>query len=78
MRIFLDDFNHIAKITKIKIYPYDKAPQKEDSFVLKIVSRYNKNMCIFLSIYETEQDAINRLKTFGCGSFKEITTNKGE
>ena len=72
MRIFLDKFRNKATITKRKIYPYYQAPHKEDAYILKIISLYEKNMCTFLSVYETEQDALDKLKTFNCGSYKEI------
>ena len=71
MNIFIDSFNNQAIIRKKRIYPYHGAKTRRDSFQLKIISRYN-NMCIYLAMYDSEQDALNKLKEMSCGTFKKI------
>lgn len=68
-KFFIDDFKNTATITKKRIYPYYGATKKQDAFVLKIQS-FDK-MYFHLTVYETEQEAINKLKTFSCGTFKQ-------
>ena len=67
---YQDDFNNKAIIQTKKILPYDGAKEKETAFILKCYSLHD-NFMYFLSVYETLEDAEQKLATFSCGTFKK-------
>lgn len=68
-KIFKDDFNNIASIEKKEIIN-KKENTKKTSYILTCYS-FNIEMVYFLSIFESLEEAKNKLKTFSCGKFKE-------
>ena len=66
LHIYHDKFHNTATISVCFSPPYyGAAPQK--AFVLDL---HNYDLFLyFRSIYETEQEAVNKLKTFSCGTF---------
>ena len=71
MKKFLDDYENMATIEKGYGLPYKGAAQKVDEFTLTLYSLYDNCKIYFLSIFETEENAVNNLKSFSCGTFKE-------
>lgn len=71
MKSFLDDYGNMATIKKDYGFPYKGAEKRTEEFILTLYSMYDNCKMYFLSIYETEEDAMNKLKSFSCGTFKE-------
>ena len=71
-KIFCDDFGNVASIAEGKGRPYKDAPELVTEYTLALFAKYDNNKMYFLSVYETEADAREKLKEFSCGTFKEI------
>ena len=72
---YKDDFNNKAIIQTNRVLLYGGAQEKETAFILKCYSLHDNSM-YFLSVYETLEDAEQKLATFSCGTFKQV--DKGE
>lgn len=70
MKIYFDKFSNMATITTKKMLPYEGTRVRQQSFVLKVYALYDKNFLYFLSVYETEAEALKKLSEFSCGTFK--------
>lgn len=70
LKILHDDYGNTAKIRKTKIYPFEESQIKEDSYILTLTSDYNGDLIYFVSVYESEKEAIKKLKELSCGTFK--------
>ena len=72
MSVYKDDFGNTAIIETIKHFPYREAKKKVKSFRLIVSSDYDNNSIYFVSVYETEERALNKLKEFSCGTFQKV------
>lgn len=72
---YKDNFNNKAIIQTKKILPFDGAKKKETAYFLKCYSFRDDSM-YYLSVFETLEDAEQKLATFSCGTFKQV--DKGE
>lgn len=70
--IYKDDFGNTAKIEKVKLFAYRGATEKENGFRLWITSDYDSGFLYHVSVYETEKDALKKLESFSCGTFKKV------
>lgn len=70
MKHFEDDYENKALIEKSEGFPYKGATEKVEQFTLSLYATYDNNKMYFLSVYETEEDAMEKLKDFSCGTFK--------
>lgn len=70
--IYKDYFGNTAKIEKVYILPYKGAQTKESNFRLLITADYENDFLYFVSVYETEKDALKKLEGFSCGTFKKV------
>lgn len=70
---YFDNFGNMATIEQTQILPYKESPTKQQAHILKIYATYDHNKLYYCSIYETEQEATNKLNTFSCGTFKNCT-----
>lgn len=67
---YFDDFGNMATIEQTKILPYKGSPIKEQAHILKCYATYDHNKLYFCSVFENEQKALEKLKSFSCGTFK--------
>lgn len=67
---FKDNFGNTAKIETVEILPYKGAKKKIKSFRLCLFADYDRNFLYFVSVYDNQQEAIEKLKSFSCGTFK--------
>jgi hypothetical protein len=73
LRVFKDIFHNTAYIKEICIYPYYGAKELEKGYRLILKSDYDSTDSIYyLSIFQSMAAALNKLKEFSCGTFKEI------
>lgn len=70
MKIFHDDFGNTAKITERNILPYRGATQTEKGYVLSITADYDNDFLYYVSVFESVDDAIEKLKQFSCNTWK--------
>ena len=70
--IYKDDFGNTAKIEKSLIYPYNGATKKKEGFRLWITADYDNNFLYHVSVHETGKDALKKLESFSCGTFKKL------
>lgn len=78
MRTFLSyKFGNYASIKRYLGYPYMGAPEKTEHFKLSCYALYDNADCYHVSVYETEQEALNALMKISCGEWTE-TTEKEE
>lgn len=70
MKEFHDDFGNIATIKEEQHFPYKGAKEKQNGFVLTLTADYENDFVYFVSLYETENDAMNKLKSFSCNTWK--------
>lgn len=71
MKKYKDKFGNIATIEKTQILPYKDATEKQDAFILKCFSLYDNDFMYYLNTFETEEDALDKLKEFSAGTFKQ-------
>ena len=69
-KILYDDFGNKAIIEARWILPYRGAAKKEKSYRLTLQAIYNDNFTYFASVYETEEQAMEKLKEFSCNTWK--------
>lgn len=72
MKTFKDDFGNVATIEEKMTLPYKGSPIKEKAFILTLKAEYDNNMIYFVSIYETEKEALEKLTYFSCNTWKQI------
>lgn len=70
MKTLHDNFGNTAKITKKNIYPFRGSQTKEEAYILTVTADYEENLVYFVSVYESEREAMKKLKEFSCGTFK--------
>lgn len=71
MKTYYDNFQNKATITKVRVKPYCDAKQKQTGYLLKCYAMYDRNFMYSANLFETEQDALNELKKYSCGTFVE-------
>ena len=71
-KVFKDIYGNIATIIQTKGLPFQDAPERVDEFTLTLYATYDNNKVYFLSIFESLEDAKNKLKQFSCGKFEEV------
>lgn len=70
--IYKDDFGNTAKIEQVKLFAYRGATEKTNSFRLWITADYDGGFLYHVSVHETEKDALKKLESFSCGTFKKV------
>jgi hypothetical protein len=70
MKIFHDDFGNTATITEVMTLPYRGSKRKEKGFVLSITADYDNNFLYFVSVYDSIEDAQEKLTEFSCNTWK--------
>jgi len=76
-KLFKDDFHNTALIETVWNYPNFGANKKELGYWLACFADYNNNFLYFCSVYNTEEAAMEKLKTLSCGTFKEYNIHTG-
>lgn len=77
VKTYRDDWGHTALIEPLMMYPYRDAPRKTQAFRLWIESDCKNDFAVvFVSIYDTLEAAESKLKSFSCGTYKEIERNR--
>lgn len=71
-KVYKDIFGNTATIKQGKGLPYREAASKVDEFILTLYATYDNNKVYYLSIFESLEDAENKLKSFSCGEFEEV------
>ena len=69
MMLYKDDFGNYANILYGRGKAYKNGPLA-DEYTLILYAGYDNNKMYFLSIYETYEKALEKLKEFSCGTFK--------
>ena len=69
IKTFHDDFGNTAVITEKNVLPYKGAPQKQQAFILTISADYENDFIYFVSMYETEIEAMKKLQKFSCNTW---------
>ena len=72
MKVYYYNFENKATIRKVRVKPYCGAKQKQDGYLLKIYALYEHNFLYKADMFESEEDALNELKKYSCGTFKEV------
>ena len=68
--ILHDDFGNTAEINEKMTIPYKGSPIKENAFILSITADYDNNFLYFVSVYESKEKVMNKLKEFSCNTWK--------
>lgn len=76
--IYKDDFGNTAKIERVKLFAYCGATKKENGFRLWITANYDSYFLYHVSVHETEKDALKKLESFSCGTFKKVEGSMGK
>lgn len=71
MKRFNDNYGNIATIEEKMILPYKDSLAREKGYILTLTAAYDNDFVYFVSIYETEKQAMNKLKEFSCNTWKE-------
>ena len=69
VKIFHDDFGNTATIKEEPHFPYKGAKRKQNAFLLILSADYENNFVYFISLYETETEAISKLQKFSCNTW---------
>ena len=70
VKTFHDDYGNTAMIKEGRHFPYKGAKEKQADFILTLSADYEDNFIYFVSLYETEKEAMDHLKKFSCGTFR--------
>lgn len=70
MKKYKDNFGNTAKLEEKMIFPYKGANVKSTAYVLTISADYDNDFVYFVSVYETYDEALEKLRTLSCGTFK--------
>lgn len=70
MKVLHDNFNNTATIEKCLIIPFEGANYKEEGYRLTLTSDYDNDFLYFVSLYETEKEALEGLSDFSCNTWK--------
>ena len=68
---YRDIFGNLAIIDEVYISPHKEACKKW-SYRLRLFAEYDNNFYYFLSVYESEEAAIAKLKECSCNTWKKI------
>lgn len=71
-KIFYDEFGNRAEIESVIVFPYKDAAKKEMGYRLSLYAEYDNDFLYFVSLYESEHDAIKKLKTFNCNTWRTL------
>ena len=69
-KILHDDYGNRAEIEKVIILPYKHSPKTEIAYRLSLYGEYNNDFLYFVSLYESERDAMRKLENFSCNTWK--------
>lgn len=65
-----DKFGNTATIKTKYMKAYKDAPTKDFAYVLTLTNDWDNDFVYFVSVYETEEEALKKLSEFSCGTFK--------
>lgn len=68
-KTFHDDFGNTATIKEGRHFPYKGAKKKQVDFLLTLSADYENNFVYFVSLYDTEKEAMEKLKIFSCNTW---------
>lgn len=69
-KILHDDYGNRAEIEEVVTLPYKDSPEKEKCYRLSLYAEYDNNFLYFVSLYETEHNAMKRLENFSCNTWE--------
>ena len=69
-KILHDDYGNRAEIEEVATFPYKGSPKKEKSYKLSLCAEYDNDFLYFVSLYESEYDAMRKLENFSCNTWK--------
>lgn len=69
---FKDYFGNLAIIEEVFILPYERAKERERAYRLKLIAEYDNDFCYFMSIYDSKEAAIAKMRKYSCNTWKEI------
>ena len=69
---YRDIFGNLAIIDEVFTFPYKGANKKNLSYRLRLFAEYDNDFCYFLSVYESEEAAIAKLKECSCNTWEKI------
>ena len=70
VKILHDNYGNRAEIEEVFVFPYKDSPKKEKDYRLSLYAEYDNDFLYFVSLYESELDAIKKLKNFSCNTWK--------
>jgi hypothetical protein len=70
MRVLHDNFGNTATLTDVIVLPYKGASERKNGVRLTLTADYDNDFVYHVAVYETEQDALNRLKKISCDTWK--------
>lgn len=68
---YRDIFGNLAIIDEVYVAPYKEACKKW-SYRLRLFAEYDNDFCYFLSVYESEEAAIAKLKECSCNTWEKV------
>ena len=68
---FRDDFGNLAIIEEVFMLPYERAKERERAYRLKLIAEYDDDFCYFMSIYDSKEAAIAKMRKYSCNTWKE-------
>lgn len=75
--VFHDDYQNVAFIQPVKVFPYFGSEVKRVSYRLIIKSDYEQGFVYFVSVYETKEQALQKLNEISNGSFRQVVDADG-
>ena len=68
---FRDDFGNLAIIEEVFMLPYERAKERERVYRLKLIAEYDDDFCYFMSMYDSKEAAIAKMRKYSCNTWKE-------
>ena len=72
VQVFHDLYDNTAILQGVKVFPYSGAAMRKASYRLLVKSDYDGGFVYFVSVYETKEQALEKLKEMSGGTFREV------
>ena len=69
-KILHDDYGNRAEIERVFVLGYKGSHKHEKGYRLSLYAEYDNDFLYFVSLYESEHDAMRKLENFSCNTWR--------
>ena len=68
---YRDNFGNLATIDEVFVLPYERVKERERAYRLKLIAEYDDDFGYFMSMYDSKEAAIAKMRKYSCNTWKE-------